>query len=133
MAKNYQDIYNSAYVTGNKMDFTNTMIRGNGIPLDIYSVFDSFNKAVIFAATNAVAYEGQTIAVTENGDTILYVISPKSQGKVTITDGETSTEYDNYLKEVGTVPVGDGLSIEVDDGVINLVGFGENYTNKDGN
>lgn len=132
MAKNYQDIYNSAYVTGNKMDFTNTMIRGNGIPLDIYSVFDSFNKAVIFAATNAVAYEGQTIAVTENGDTILYVISPKSQGKVTITDGETSTEYDNYLKEVGTVPVGDGLSIEVEDGVIKLVGFGENYTDKDG-
>lgn len=133
MAKNYQDIYNSVYVTKNKMDFTNTIIRGNGIPLDIYSVFDSFNKAVIFAATNAVAYEGQTIAVTENGDTILYVISPKLQGKVTITEGETSTEYDNYLKEVGTVPVGDGLSIEVEDGVIKLVGFGENYTDEDGN
>ena len=45
MAKNYNEIYNSVYVTGNKMDWTNAMIRGNGIPLDIYSVFDTFGNS----------------------------------------------------------------------------------------
>ena len=107
MAKNYQDIYNSVYVTGNKMDWTNAMIRGNGIPLDIYSVFDSYEDAVIFAATNAVAYEGQVLAVTENGDTTVYVITPALQGKITIDEVETNI----YLKEVGTATLGDDKSI----------------------
>ena len=124
MAKNYQDIYNSVYVTGNKMDWTNAMIRGNGIPLDIYSVFDSYEDAVIFAATNAVAYEGQVLAVTENGDTIVYVITPALQGKITIDEVETNI----YLKEVGKATLGDNKSIVLsDDGILSLKNFGVEY------
>ena len=123
MAKNYQDIYNSVYVTGNKMDWTNAMIRGNGIPLDIYSVFDTYNKAVEFAATNAVAYEGQVLAVTENGDTTVYVITPAKQGTVTI--GESTVDV--YLKEVGKATLGDNKTIVLNDGVLSLKDFGVKY------
>ena len=58
MPKNYNQIYTSVYTTGNSMSFGNTMLRGNGIPLDITEVYDKFDNAVIYAATNAVAYEG---------------------------------------------------------------------------
>ena len=124
MAKNYQDIHNSVYVTGNKMDWTNAMIRGNGIPLDIYSVFDSYNNAVAFAANNAVAYEGEILAVTENGDTTVYVITPASQGTVLIDEVETNI----YLKEVGSATLGDGKSIVLsEDGILSLKNFGVEY------
>ena len=123
MAKNYQDIYNSVYVTGNKMDWTNAMIRGNGIPLDIYSVFDSYNKAVTFAATNAVAYEGQVLAVTENGDTTVYVITPAKQSTATIDD----KEIDIFLKEVGKATLGDEQTITLNEGVLSLKNFGVEY------
>ena len=123
MAKNYQDIYNSVYVTGNKMDWTNAMIRGNGIPLDIYSVFDEYNEAVKFAATNAVAYEGQVLAVTENGDTTVYVITPAKQGTIVIDEVET----DIYLKEVGSATLGDNKGIVLTDGVLTLKNFGVEY------
>lgn len=117
MPKNYNDIYASVYETGNKMDFTNSIIRGNGIPLDIYSVFDSFNAAVDYAANKAVAYEGQIIAVTENGDTTVYVITPASQGTTKINDVDTAI----YLKKVGTVPVsGDGINV-TEDGVVSVL------------
>lgn len=123
MAKNYQDIYNSVYVTGNKMDWTNAMIRGNGIPLDIYSVFDEYNKAVKFAATNAVAYEGQVLAVTENGDTTVYVITPAKQGTIIIDE----TSVDVYLKEVGSATSGDNRTIVLNNGVLSLKNFGIEY------
>ena len=123
MAKNYQDIYNSVYVTGNKMDWTNAMIRGNGIPLDIYSVFDEYNKAVEFAATNAVAYEGQVLAVTENGDTTVYVITPAKQGTVIIDE----STVDIYLKEVGKATLGDNKTIVLNDGILSLKNFGVKY------
>jgi hypothetical protein len=123
MAKNYQDIYNSVFTIGNKMDFTNTIIRGNGIPLDIYSVFDSYNKAVIFAASNAVAYEGEILAVTENGDTTVYVITPAKQGTIIIDENEV----DIYLKEVGTATAGDNKTIILNDGILGLKDFEQKY------
>ena len=124
MAKNYQDIYKSVYTTGNKMDWSNAMIRGNGIPLDIYSVFDSYNAAVTFAAKNAVAYEGEVLAVTENGDTTVYVITPKLQGTVLIDEVETQV----YIKEVGKATVGDDKTIVLSaDGQLSLKNFGTEY------
>ena len=45
MAKNYNDIYTAVYTKGNKMDFGNSMIRGNGfVPL----VFNSFKPFFCF-------------------------------------------------------------------------------------
>lgn len=97
MAKNYSEIYASIFTNKNKMDFSNAMIRGNGIPLDATEVYNSLNAAIKYAATDPVAYEGQLLAVTENGDTNVYVIGPVNQGNVTI-DGASVA---NYLKLVG--------------------------------
>lgn len=97
MPKNYSEIYASIFTNKNKMDFSNAMIRGNGIPLDATEVYNSLNAAIKYAATDPVAYEGQLLAVTENGDTNVYVIGPKSQGTVTIDGAEVA----NYLKLVG--------------------------------
>lgn len=96
--KNFEQIMASVNA-GNYMSFSNTMYRGNAIPLDITSVYDNYNSAVIYAATNPVAYEGQVLTITSNDDTIAYVITPKSQGKITIED----TEYDIYIKPIGTL------------------------------
>ena len=97
MAKNYSEIYESVFTKKNKMDFSNAMVRGNGIPLDITEVYNSLNAAIQYAATDPVAYEGQLLAVTENGDTNVYVIGPKAQGAVTIGEAQVT----NYLKLVG--------------------------------
>lgn len=125
MAKNYSEVYSAVYTKGNSMSFGNAMLRGNGVPLDITEVYDSYNKAVLYAAENAVAYEGQLLAVTENGDTTVYVITPKLQGNVAIDvagDGVTK-DVPVYIKEVGAVPAADGKTIEVVDGVLKMVGL----------
>lgn len=89
-------------------------------PLDARSYFESKDLAVAAAltaaeagtkaASNTVYYIGQTLVVNENGSATLYIIQP-----------------DKTLKEVGSVPVGDGKSIEVVDGKIKLKGFGSGY------
>lgn len=125
MPKNYSEIYTSVYTNGNSMSFGNAMLRGNGVPLDITEVYDSYVAAVNYAANNPVAYEGQLIAVTENGDTTVYVITPKSQGVIQIDpdmDGVTQ-EVDVYIKEVGSMPAADGVTIELVDGALKLVGL----------
>lgn len=89
-------------------------------PLDARSYFESYNLAVAAAltaaeagtkdASNTVYYIGQTLVVNEGGAATLYIIQPNKS-----------------LKEVGSVPVGDGKSIEVVDGNIKLKGFGSGY------
>lgn len=101
MPKNYNEIINSVYTVGNSMSFGNTMLRGNGIPLDITEVYDSYEKAVVYAAQNPVAYEGQFIAITENGDTTAYVITPAVQGQLTVEE----VEYNIYLKPIGSTDI----------------------------
>lgn len=124
MAKNYSEIYTAVYDKGNSMSFGNAMLRGNGVPLDITEVYNSYNSAVLYAAENAVAYEGQLIAVTESGDTTVYVITPALQNTITIDMGEGITkDVPVYIKEVGSVPEADGKTIEVVDGVLKLVGL----------
>ncbi len=125
MAKNFEQINQSAYVTGNIMDWTNALTRLSGVPLDITEVYNSYADAVNYAATNPVAYEGQLIAVTENGDTTVYVITPKSQGTYNIDVGGSIQEVAIYIKEVGSAPAADGETIEVVDGKLRLVGLDE--------
>lgn len=116
MAKNYNDIYTAIYTNKNKMDFTNAMIRGNGIPLDASSVYNSFEAAQAYVNSNPVAYEGQVLAVTENNDTTVYVIAARLG-----TDGTT---VEHYLKKVGTAPIGDDKSIVVaENGTVSIKGF----------
>ena len=61
--------------------------RSNPLPLDRYSVFDSYTAVQEYAASNVVAYPGQIVAVvnkqsTESGeaigDTAIYYLAPNS-------------------------------------------------------
>ena len=127
MAQNYSDIQKLVFTDGNKMDFGNSMIRGNGVPLDITEIYNSYAAAVEYAARDPLAYEGQLISVTENGDTTVYVITPAVQGTYVIdpdADG-SGEEVAVYLKEVGSLPEADGKTIEVVDGVLRLVGLAD--------
>lgn len=95
MANNYEQIM-ALVNAGNKMGLSNTITRDNGIPLDLSSVQASYNEAVKYAATKAIAYENQVLAA----EGIVYIIVAESQGQVTIDD----VVYENYLKPVGTIP-----------------------------
>jgi len=88
MPKSYEQVQTSL-AAGNIMDWTNALNRLNGIPLDPTSIFDNYNNAVIYAATNPVAYVGQVITVRG----ALYVIGPT----VRETREISGVAYDNYL------------------------------------
>lgn len=83
--------------------------RSNPLPLDKWSVFESMEAATAYAESNAVAYPGQIIAVYDNNVMAAYIL----------------VESDNslVLEAIGTVPVGDDISVEVVDGKLTLVGF----------
>ena len=116
MANNYTEIMKIVN-QGNKMGLSNTITRDNGIPLDLSSVQESYEAAVIYAATKAIAYVGQPLAVGEK----LYIISDTAaEEKYTAADG---TEYNNYLVEVGSKTEGDGLTIDLVDGILMLHGI----------
>jgi hypothetical protein len=59
--------------------------RTNAIPIDKFSVFDSYENAVIYATTNPVAYPGQLIAVVPEDD--------RARSYIILSD--------NTLKEIG--------------------------------
>lgn len=116
MANNYVEIMKLVN-QGNKMGLSNTITRDNGIPLDLSSVQESFEAAVIYAATKSIAYVGQPIAVGNK----LYIISETPAAEqFTATDG---AKYDNYLVEVGSKTEGDELTIDLVDGVLMLHGI----------
>lgn len=107
MAKYNLDKYAAADGLGFPLNFR----RGNPNPLDNSSVWASLVEAQNYAANDPIAYVGQilTVVVTaENGTTSVKAYSIQD------TDGT--------LKEVGSVPVGDDLTIEVVDGIIKLKG-----------
>lgn len=83
--------------------------RSNPLPLDKWSVFQTMAEAIAYAETNAVAYPGQIIAVYDNDKMIACVLT-EVEGKLT-------------PNAIGTVPEGDGVTIEVIDGEMALVGF----------
>lgn len=96
-----------------KLNFSVSFNPTSAFPLDARSYFESLTQATAAAATADVAgsstttyYYGQTVVVVENSVATLYIIQP-----------------DKTLKEVGSVLVGDGKSITVEDGKIKIVGF----------
>lgn len=80
--------------------------RGNPLPLDSNSVFESKAKADEYVA-GVLAYPGQIIAVVEASATTIYYIDQAMA-----------------LQEVGKIPLGDGKSIKVDaaTGKISILG-----------
>lgn len=107
MAKIYND-----FQPVNLVSFAKSFARLNGQPLDKSEIWYSLAEAKAYAATEA-AYVGQILAVidTENNKVVFYGVQDTL----------------GTLKEVGSTPVGDELSIEIVDGVIQLKGFGTQY------
>lgn len=98
-----------------KLNFSVSFNPTSAFPLDARSYFESYAAALSAAgaaeevgSSESTYYYGQTLAVVESGVATLYVIQP-----------------DKTLKPVGSAPVGDGKTIEVVDGRLALMGFGE--------
>ena len=114
-AKNYTEIL-ALVNAGNQMGLSNTIKRDYGIPLDFTSVQPTYNDAVIYAAENTKAYVGQPLSVGGK----LYIINDvAAEAKLVVGD----KEYDNYLVEVGSATEGDGVTIDLEAGVLTLHGF----------
>lgn len=107
MAKIYND-----FQSANLMSFAKSFARLNGQPLDKSEIWYSLAEAQAYAATDA-AYVGQILAVidSENNKVVFYGIQ----------------DAIGTLKEVGSTPIGDDLSIEIVDGAIQLKNFGKKY------
>ena len=107
MAKIYND-----FQPANLMSFAKSFARLNGQPLDESEIWYNLAEAKAYAATDA-AYVGQILSVidTDNNKVVYYGINDAA----------------GTLKEVGSTPIGDELSIEIVDGKIQLKGFGKKY------
>lgn len=103
-----------------KLDWAFPFQRTGAFPLDRSSLFSSLDDALAYASGVAnderklggTSYVGQPISVydaTANAVT-LYIINP-----------------DRTLKEVGSSPLGDNLSVEIVDGKVQLKDFGIGY------
>lgn len=103
-----------------KLNFSIPFAPTSAFPLNYNQVFDSLEKAQQAAqtaeeigSTNTIYYYGMEIIVITPDDATMYVIQP-----------------DKSLKPVGTVPVGDGKSIEINqDHQITIKGFADATTN----
>ena len=107
MAKIYND-----FQPANLMSFAKSFARLNGQPLDKSEIWYNLADAQDYAATEA-AYVGQILAVidSEKNKVVFYGIQDAA----------------GTLTEVGATPLGDNLSIEVINGVIQLKDFGKEY------
>lgn len=107
MAKLYGEIAAKSLLTLDK-----SFARANGQPLDASEVYYSLAAAEAYAAT-AQAYIGQKIVVIEDGIVSHYSV-----------EDEAGT-----LKELGSKPVADGTTIEIDeDGKITLANIADKAT-----
>lgn len=103
-----------------KLDWAFPFQRTGAFPLDRSSLFGSLADALAYASGAAnderklggTSYVGQPISVydADTNSVTLYIINP-----------------DRSLKEVGSAPLGDNLSIEIVDGKIQLKDFGIGY------
>lgn len=103
-----------------KLDWAFPFQRTGAFPLDRSSLFGSLADALAYASGVAnderklggTSYVGQPISVydADTNSVTLYIINP-----------------DRSLKEVGSAPLGDNLSIEIVDGKIQLKDFGVGY------
>lgn len=107
MAKIYND-----FQPANLMSFAKSFARLNGQPLDKSEIWYNLADAQSYAATEA-AYVGQILSVidSDNNKVVFYGIQDAA----------------GTLKEVGSTPIGDELSIEIIDDKIQIKGFGKEY------
>ena len=98
-----------------KLNFAVAFNPQTAFPLDARYYFDTLvtaqeaaASAVEVGSATGTYFYGQTVVVVESSVATLYVIQP-----------------DKTLKPVGSTPLGDGKSITVADGEVQLVGFAE--------
>lgn len=83
--------------------------RGNPLPLDSNSVFDSYAALETYAA-GVLAYPGQIVAVVNTDSTGIYYL-----------------DQNLAIQEVGKIPTGDEKSISIIDGKVQIKNFGNHY------
>lgn len=83
--------------------------RGNPLPLDSNSVFDSYAALETYAA-GVLAYPGQIVAVVNEDSTGIYYL-----------------DQNLAIQEVGKIPTGDEKSISITDGKVQIKNFGDHY------
>lgn len=107
MAKIYND-----FQPANLMSFAKSFARLNGQPLDKSEIWYDLVEAQAYAATDA-AYVGQILSIidSDNNNVVFYGIQDAA----------------GTLKEVGSAPIGDNLSIEIVNGAVQLKGYGKEY------
>lgn len=103
-----------------KLDWAFPFQRTGAFPLDRSSLFGSLTDALAYASGAAnderklggTSYVGQPISVydIDTNSVTLYIINP-----------------DRSLKEVGSTPLGDNLSVEIVNGKVQLKDFGVGY------
>ena len=98
--------------------------RSNPLPLDKYSVFENYDKALEYATTKAVAYPGQVIAALEDGAMTLYVIN-----STTVGEGDEAVTTMSLDKVGGADLDGKSLTLNAA-GVAQLAGFEGAENNK---
>ena len=93
---------------GARWDVGVSIARGNPLPLDANSVFESYADLETYAA-GVLAYPGQVVAVVNADSTGIYYL-----------------DQEKAIKPVGVIPVGDELSVDMDNNdVISLHNFGK--------
>lgn len=83
--------------------------RGNPLPLDSNSVFDSYAALETYAA-GVLAYPGHIVAVVNEDSTGIYYL-----------------DQNLAIQEVGKIPTGDEKSISIIDGKVQIKNFGDHY------
>lgn len=120
----YSDKFFADKAVGALWDVAVSIKRGNPLPLDKDSVVHGIAELNAIAA-GAVSYPGQIIAVIEDA-----IYEGEGEEQVLVKAESTTLYYLDHNKEpkeVGKVPVGDELSIDVVDEKISLHDFGKAF------
>ena len=105
-----RDDFFAAKAKGSLWDVAVSIKRGNPLPLDADSIFESYAALEAYAA-DVLAYPGQVVAVVNTDSTGIYYL-----------------DQDLAIQPVGTIPAGDNLSVVMDDNdVISLHNYGKAF------
>lgn len=108
----------AAKAKGSLWDVAVSIKRGNPLPLDADSIFESYAALEAYAA-DVLAYPGQVVAVVNEDSTGIYYL-----------------DQNLAIKPVGIIPAGDDMSVDMDNNdIISLHNFGKvfyKYVAEDG-
>ena len=108
MANFYGKNRDTDFAASKLMSFGKSFSRMNGQPLDESEVWYNLDALKAYAKGNS-AYVGMKLVYVDETNQKVY---------------QYSVQYDGSVKEIGTVPVGDGKSIAVDaEGKVSLKGI----------